>query len=222
MKNKKKFLIFFGPPASGKGTQSDNLGKKLALPVISTGELLRAEQEKKTSLGRAVLKDMAQGKLVGEKIIARIISQRLLRPDVKNGFIMDGFPRSLEQFDLLKKIFAKLAGPDDLIVGIYISCSDNEIKKRVTGRRVCECGASYHLIYNPPKKTNHCDICGRKLLQRNDDKPSVVNARLKLFYFEMQPLLKRMIADYNLVTINGNQSIGQARKEIWSKIKKLI
>lgn len=218
--NKKKIIIFLGPPGSGKGTQSDVLGEKLKLPVISPGELLRYEEEKNTKLGKSVEKKINQGKLVSSDIIEKLVEKRLKKNDARNGFILDGYPRRLEQLVWLEKKLAKFE--DKVIMVFYVKVSNKEVKARISGRRVCGCGAAYHLKYNPPKKKNRCDICGRELEIRDDDIPAIITDRLKTFHHHSKPMLSYYKKKGYLFTIDGEQSIQKIEKSIFDIAKKLI
>jgi len=215
----KIFLIFFGPPGSGKGTQVDMLAKKLKLPVICPGELLRHEIGLKTKIGKQVKSLVDLGKLVPDEIVEKIIDQRLKKPDAQKGAIFDGYPRRQKQLDFLIKRLARITSDKDYIYAILIDVSDREIKQRLSGRRACDCGAVYHLKYNPPKKSGICDLCGKKLYIRDDDKSKVIAGRLKLYYEQTKPLIDFWQKKGKLIKINGEQSIKDVEKEIWSKIK---
>ncbi len=219
---KKLILVFLGPPASGKGTQAEILGKDLGIPVISMGELLRHEYNHHTKMGREIEKYLKKGELVPDNIIQKILLKRLKKEDVKRGFILDGFPRRIEQIVYLEKIKQKFLSPFDFLVVFYIRISDREAKVRVVNRRVCECGAAYHLKYNPPKKKGICDICGKKIYRRQDDDPKIVNKRLKDFHHRIKPILN-YFADKNvLIEINGEQRIEKVQKEIKNKLNKFL
>jgi adenylate kinase len=215
----KKIFIFIGPPGSGKGTQADKLGEKLKLPVISPGELLRHEEEKGTSIGKMVRAKMAKGELVSDEIIEKVLHKRLAKKDAHKGFILDGYPRDLVQLELLKKKISKFKDPTHTICAVYIDCQDKNIKKRLGGRRVCDCGAAYHTEYNPPKKKGICDLCGKKLERREDDKPQVMARRLKQFHLGTTPILKFFKDEHLLIIINGDKEIKQVEKEINAKLK---
>lgn len=213
----KTVLIFFGPPGSGKGTQSDMIAAKIGLPIISTGELLRHEIKMKTEIGKKVEKEIAKGKYVSDDVIEKIIFKRIKNKDTKKGYVFDGFPRGKKQLDHLIKIL-KLDNPK--VLAILINVGDKEVKNRLGGRRVCDCGASYHTKFNPPKKSGICDLCGAKLSIRDDDKPSVIADRLKLYRRKIYPLLKYWEKEDRLIKINGEQSIKQVQKEIIKILKK--
>jgi len=210
MKKESLKIVFFGPPASGKGTQAELLAKKFRLPLISTGNIFRWHIKKKTFLGKKLEKLINQGKFVPDRIVNKIVASELKK--IKKGFILDGFPRNLSQAKELAKI-----SPPDLVIEIMVSSS--EVIRRISGRRVCECGETYHLIYNPPKREGICDSCGKKLFQREDDKKKNVLKRLKIYYSETKPLEDFYQKQNKLIKINGEQSIDKVHQEILKKIK---
>ena len=176
-------LILLGPPGAGKGTQAEILNKKLGIPTISTGNILRAAVKNGTPVGLKAKEYMDAGKLVPDEVIIGVISERLAEPDCQNGFILDGVPRTIPQAEALEKAGIQF----DAVVSIEIS--DDEIVERMGGRRVCEnCGASYHIVNIPPKKEGVCDVCGGALKQRKDDDPETVRDRLAVYHKETEPL----------------------------------
>lgn len=176
-------LILLGAPGAGKGTQADILSKKLNIPTISTGNILRAAIKQQTPIGLQAEAYMKAGKLVPDDVIIGIIHERIEEPDCANGYILDGVPRTIAQAEALEK--AEIVFDD--VVSIEIS--DEEIVARMTGRRVCEhCGASYHLVAVPPKQDGICDKCGGALIRRHDDEPETVRARLDVYHQETEPL----------------------------------
>lgn len=204
-------IVFIGPPASGKGTQSEMLAKKLKLPLISTGNLFRWHIENKTELGRKIEKIYNQGKLISNLIVNKIISQEIKKQ--KNGFILEGYPRNINQAKKLKSITNL-----DFVLEIWIS--DQEALRRLTGRRVCfYCGATYHLIYAPPKKKGICDKCGHRLSLREDDKREKVLKRLSIYHRQTEPLINFYQKEGILIKINGQQPILKVFKEIVNKLK---
>ena len=192
-------LILLGPPGAGKGTQAEILNKKLGIPTISTGNILRAAVKNGTPIGLKAKEYMDAGKLVPDEVIIGVISERLAEADCQNGFILDGVPRTIPQAEALEK-----AGIDfDAVVSIEIS--DDEIVERMGGRRVCTaCGAPYHVKNMPPKVEGVCDACGGKLEARADDKPEVVRDRLNVYHQETAPL-KDFYAARNLLKTVDNQ-----------------
>ena len=193
-------LILLGPPGAGKGTQAEILNKKLGIPTISTGNILRAAVKNGTPVGLKAKEYMDAGKLVpDEVIISGVISERLAEADCQNGFILDGVPRTIPQAEALEKAGISF----DAVVSIEIS--DEEIVERMAGRRVCTaCGAPYHVKNMPPKVEGVCDACGGKLEARADDKPEVVRDRLQVYHKETAPL-KDFYAARNLLKTVDNQ-----------------
>ena len=192
-------LILLGPPGAGKGTQAEILNKKLGIPTISTGNILRAAVKNGTPVGLKAKEYMDAGKLVPDEVIIGVISERLAEADCQNGFILDGFPRTIPQAEALEKAGISF----DAVVSIEIS--DEEIVERMAGRRVCAaCGAPYHVKNMPPKVEGVCDACGGKLEARADDKPEVVRDRLSVYHKETAPL-KDFYAARNLLKTVDNQ-----------------
>ena len=176
-------LILLGAPGAGKGTQADILCKELDIPTISTGNILRAAIKNGTPTGMKAKAYMDAGKLVPDDVIIGIITERVAEEDCANGYILDGVPRTIAQAEALEKAGIVF---DDVV---SIEISDEVIMERMSGRRVCEhCGASYHLVAVPPKREGICDKCGGKLVQRKDDAPETVKARLEVYHKETEPL----------------------------------
>lgn len=192
-------LILLGPPGAGKGTQAEILNKKLNIPTISTGNILRAAVKNGTPVGLQAKAYMDAGKLVPDEVIIGVISERLAEADCQNGFILDGVPRTIPQAEALEKAGITF----DAVVSLEIS--DEEIVERMGGRRVCTaCGAPFHVKNLPPKVAGVCDACGGKLEARADDKPEVVRDRLKVYHKETAPL-KDFYAARNLLKTVENQ-----------------
>ena len=192
-------LILLGPPGAGKGTQAEILNKKLGIPTISTGNILRAAVKNGTPVGLKAKEYMDAGKLVPDEVIIGVISERLAEADCQNGFILDGVPRTIPQAEALEKAGISF----DAVVSIEIS--DEEIVERMAGRRVCTaCGAPYHVKNMPPKVEGVCDACGGKLEARADDKPEVGRDRLQVYHKETAPL-KDFYAARNLLKTVDNQ-----------------
>lgn len=208
-------LVFFGPPGSGKGTQSDMLSEALGFPVISTGELLRREQKTGSVLGKQAKRIMGQGKLVSETLIDHVLWARLAKGDARNGFMLDGYPRNEQQF----KHLLRLLHGDDRLYFIEIEVSDKEVLRRLSGRRVCDCGASYHTYYHPPKKAGRCDLCGSAIHRRADDEPTVIKRRLADYHAWVRPLLEKASGRGSLIYIDGEQSIKSIQAQLRSKLK---
>lgn len=177
-------LILLGAPGAGKGTQAERLCKILGIPTISTGNILRAAIRDRTSTGLEAKAYMDAGQLVPDEVIVGIVTERLCQADCKNGYILDGVPRTLAQALALERAGIQF----DAVVSLEIS--DDAILKRMGGRRVCErCGSSYHLIAVPPKQEGICDACGGNLIRRKDDAPETVKARLDIYHRETEPLI---------------------------------
>jgi adenylate kinase len=193
-------LILLGAPGAGKGTQADILCKELDIPTISTGNILRAAIKNGTPTGMKAKAYMDEGKLVPDDVIIGIITERVAEDDCKNGYILDGVPRTIAQAEALEKAGIVF---DDVV---SIEISDEVIMERMSGRRVCEhCGASYHLVAVPPKQEGICDKCGGKLVQRKDDAPETVKARLEVYHKETEPL-KAFYAQRGLLKSVENQA----------------
>ena len=176
-------LILLGAPGAGKGTQAEIISQKLNIPTISTGNILRAAVANGTPVGLKAKEYMDAGKLVPDDVIIGVISERLAEPDCQKGYILDGVPRTIAQAEALEKAGIQF----DAVVSIEIS--DEEIERRMTGRRTCvNCGATYLMVAAPPKQEGVCDKCGQALQQRKDDKPETVKARLATYHKETEPL----------------------------------
>lgn len=210
----RKIYLFFGPPGSGKGTQTDMFGKAACLPVISTGELLRHEEKSGSDFGKKISALIDKGELVSDDLIHQMIVNRLKQPDTAKGFILDGYPRDTEQLKDLLKIISH----DDVIVPVEIKVSDKEVVNRLSGRRVCDCGATYHLIFNPPKVAGRCNECGKELYLRPDDKPEVIKERLANYKKTAEPLLTYAAEHHNLVSVDGERPIDEIQTELVERL----
>ncbi len=220
-KRKKTILIFMGPPGSGKGTQTDILAKHLKIPAISVGELLRLEVKRRTKVGREVKTKMESGLMLPDKLIRKLMEKRLLLPDTKKGFILDGYPRRYRQIRDLEGLIKEFPGAEKNLLVFYIYISDAELKKRLSRRRVCYfCGRTYHLDINPPAKPGICDNCGHKIERRRDDDPAAITRRLRIFHRDSDPMIDYFSARNNLFRINGLQKISQVQKDILNDLKK--
>jgi adenylate kinase len=183
-------MVLLGPPGSGKGTRAHIISDLYDIPVVTTGDMLREAVRDETEYGKIAEGYMQKGDLVPDKIVNGIVRERLEKPDVKNGFILDGFPRSKSQADALDRILDDL--DIELTHVLYVVLSDDVIIQRLSKRRSCpKCGAVYHLESAPPKKPGICDVCGAKLIQRNDDKEEVIQHRLEVYRTQTEPLLER-------------------------------
>ena len=206
-------LILLGAPGAGKGTQAELLVEKLSIPAISTGNMLREAMAKGTELGKKVKQYMEDGLLVPDELILGIVAERVAQPDCANGFILDGVPRTLAQAEALEAKGVKI----DHVVSIEVD--DSEIEGRMTGRRVCsKCGASYHVVANPPKTEGVCDLCGSELIIRKDDAPETVRKRLQVYHASTEVLKDFYAKLGRLRTVNGSQSIEGANEDILKAI----
>ncbi len=175
-------IIFLGAPGAGKGTQAEIVSERLSIPSISTGAIIREAIKTGTEMGKEAKKYTESGALVPDAVVIGIIKERLNKEDCANGFILDGFPRTVPQAEALDAMGVAL----DVVLSIEVA--DAAIVERMSGRRVCECGASYHIKYNPSKDGAHCDKCGKELTIRRDDAPEVVESRLKVYHETTEPL----------------------------------
>ena len=206
-------LILLGAPGAGKGTQAELLLEKLSIPAISTGNMLREAMANGSELGQKIKKLMDEGSLVPDDIILDIVAERVSQDDCKNGFILDGVPRTLAQAEALEARNVHI----DHVISIEID--DSIIEGRMTGRRVCShCGGTFHVVANPPKKSGVCDLCGGELVIRKDDAPETVRHRLEV-YHQLTEVLKDFYGNRGkLVLVNGDQSIEGANRDILSAI----
>ena len=206
-------IILLGAPGAGKGTQAELLVKKLCIPAISTGNMLREAMAQGTELGKKVRRYMDEGSLVPDEIIYDLVVDRVSKPDCSNGFILDGVPRTLAQAVVLDMRGVKV----DHVISIEVD--DKEIEYRMTGRRVCcKCGCSYHVVENPPKIEGYCDNCGNSLIIRKDDKPETVRHRLEVYHASTEVLKGFYEKLGRLVLVNGSQSIEGANEDILKAI----
>lgn len=191
-------LIILGAPGAGKGTQSEIISKKLNIPVISTGAIIREAVNSGTDLGKKAKTFMEEGKLVPDDVVIGVIKDRLSQPDCKNGFVLDGFPRTVPQAEALENMGVEI----DKVICLEVP--EEVIIKRLSGRRICNnCSATYHIAYKPPKIDGKCDICGGELIKRSDDRPETVANRLKVFH-EQNDLLKEYYSKKGkLSLVNG-------------------
>ena len=206
-------LILLGAPGAGKGTQAELLAEKFSIPAISTGKMLREAMRNGSELGEAVREIMDSGRLVPDDTVLMIVRNRIAREDCKNGYILDGVPRTLSQAVALDAADIAI----DYVVSIEIA--DDVIEKRMTGRRVCPgCGASYHIANNPPKTEGICDLCGKPLMIRKDDAPETVLKRLEVYHASTEVLKAYYAKQGKLRLVEGNQPIEDANGEILAAI----
>ena len=206
-------LILLGAPGAGKGTQAELLVQKLSIPAISTGNMLREAMKNGSALGQQVKKIMDEGSLVPDDVILDIVAERVAQDDCANGFILDGVPRTLAQAEALEAKGVKI----DHVVSIEVE--DSEIEGRMTGRRVCpKCGASYHIVANPPKMDGICNACGTELTIRKDDAPETVRKRLEVYHATTEVLKDFYGKLGRLCIVEGNQPIEKANEDILGAI----
>ena len=194
-------LILMGAPGAGKGTQSAKISEKYNIPAIATGDILRAAIKAGTELGKAAKSYIDAGQLVPDSVVIGIIKEKIATDECKNGFILDGFPRSIPQAEALDELGVKI----DVVLSIEVA--DEKIVERMSGRRVCSCGASYHVAYNPPKTADVCDKCGAALYVRADDAAETVKNRLATFHAQTEPLKDFYQAKGILVTVEGQEEV---------------
>ena len=181
-------IVMLGAPGAGKGTQAKKIAAKYNIPHVSTGDIFRANIKGGTELGKEAKSDMDAGKLVPDELTVRILLDRVSEEDCRNGYVLDGFPRTIPQAEVLDKELSKAGEKIDYAINVEVP--DEDIVGRMSGRRGCpKCGASYHLKYIPPKKEGICDACGSELVLRDDDKPETVKKRLKVYHDQTQPLI---------------------------------
>lgn len=206
-------LILLGPPGSGKGTQAKMMVKEYEIPQISTGDMLRDAVKEGSQMGMKAKGYMESGALVPDDVVVGIVGERITRPDCEDGFILDGFPRTTIQAEALQTMLSKLGLHIDHVLSIEVD--DEELVKRLTGRRTCrDCGEPYHIIFNPPKNENQCDRCGGGLYQRDDDKEKTIRNRLKTYRMQTEPLIDYYYNMGLLRHINGMGSPGEIFKLI--------
>jgi adenylate kinase len=196
-------LILLGPPGVGKGTQAQRLSAELGVPKISTGDILRGAVQKKTPLGLQAKSFMDSGKLVPDEVVIGIIRERLKESDCKDGFILDGFPRTVPQAQALAAMLGQNQSGIDRVLNFELL--DDELIRRLSGRRSCpDCQAVYHVEFNPAKKPDQCDRCGGKLMQRSDDQPETIRKRLEVYQSQTLPLIRFYERQGVLTRIEGS------------------
>jgi adenylate kinase len=207
-------LVMLGAPGAGKGTQAVVLSKKLQIPHISTGDIFRKNIKNETPLGKLAKQYIDSGALVPDEVTVGIVKDRLAEPDCANGFILDGFPRTIPQAESLDRILEELGTKLDMVIDIY--CSDDVIIKRLSGRRVCpECTAIYHIRSSEMARQGICENCGAKLIQREDDREETVRNRLKTYHDQTEPLIGYYREKGILVRVQGEGSAADTTAEIY-------
>jgi adenylate kinase len=195
-------IIMLGAPGAGKGTQAKMIADKYQLPHVSTGDIFRANIKNGTELGMEAKKYMDQGLLVPDELTVKILLDRVAQSDCKNGYVLDGFPRTIPQAEVLDKALSELGESIDYAIDVDVP--DENIISRMSGRRAClSCGATYHITHVPPKKEGICDRCGKELVLRDDDKPETVKNRLDVYHKQTQPLIDFYTKKGVLKTVDG-------------------
>jgi len=195
-------IIMLGAPGAGKGTQAKMIAEKYQIPHVSTGDIFRANIKNGTELGMEAKKYMDQGQLVPDELTVKILLDRVAQEDCKNGYVLDGFPRTIPQAEVLDNALSKLGESIDYAINVDVP--DENIVRRMSGRRACvSCGATYHMEHIPPKKEGICDTCGAELILRDDDKPETVLKRLQVYHDQTQPLIDFYTAKGVLKEVDG-------------------
>ena len=206
-------IIMLGAPGAGKGTQAKRIAEKFNIPHISTGDIFRANIKNGTDLGKEAKRYMDEGQLVPDELTVRILLDRVKDDDCKNGYVLDGFPRTIPQAEVLDKELNKLGEKVDFAVDVDVP--DENIIHRMSGRRAClKCGATYHLEYLKPKQDGVCDSCGSELVLRDDDKPETVKKRLSVYHEQTQPLIEYYTGKGILKTVDGTKDPDDVFKAI--------
>jgi len=206
-------LVLLGAPGAGKGTQAAMISEKLNIPHISTGDIFRSNIKEGTELGNKAKEYIDKGMLVPDEITIGIVKGRLLQQDCVKGFILDGFPRTIPQAEYLEKALKDMNIELDVVLNIFVA--DDAIIKRMSGRRVCPvCGASYHIVHNPPKHDGKCESCNTDVIQREDDKEETVIKRLKTYHQQTEPLIEFYNKKGKLKTVVGKESVEDTSDEV--------
>ena len=206
-------IIMLGAPGAGKGTQAKMIAEKYSIPHISTGDIFRYNIKNGTELGKEAKKYMDQGLLVPDELTVKILLDRVAQDDCKNGYVLDGFPRTIPQAEVLEEALTKLG--DRIDYAINVDVPDENIVKRMSGRRAClKCGATYHIEHVPPKKEGICDVCASELVLRDDDKPETVQKRLSVYHEQTQPLIDYYNRQGILKTVNGTRPLEEVFADI--------
>ncbi len=206
-------IIMLGAPGAGKGTQAKKIAEKYQIPHISTGDIFRANIKGGTELGMKAKSYMDQGGLVPDDITIGMLLNRIKEEDCANGYVLDGFPRTIPQAESLTKALGEMGESIDYAIDVDVP--DENIINRMAGRRAClACGATYHIVYNPPKQEGICDVCGEKLVLRDDDKPETVQKRLGVYHEQTQPLIEYYGKAGILVTVDGTKDLNEVFKDI--------
>ena len=210
-------IIMLGAPGAGKGTQAKKIADKYQIPHISTGDIFRANIKEGTELGKKAKSYMDQGQLVPDELTLELIMDRFQNPDCKNGYVLDGFPRTIPQAEALTEALAKKGETIDYAINVEVP--DENIINRMGGRRAClACGSTYHIVYAPTRVEGICDRCGEKLVLRDDDKPETVKNRLNVYHNQTQPLIEYYTRQGKLADVDGTQSM----EDVFNAIVKIL
>lgn len=210
-------IILLGAPGAGKGTQAVILAEKLNIPHISTGDIFRANIKNGTGLGKKAKEYMDKGLLVPDELTVDLVKDRLQKDDCNNGFILDGFPRTIPQAEFLDKVLTEMGIELDFVLNIDVP--DSEILKRLSGRRTCPgCGMSYHISFNPPKKEGVCDSCSTALIQRDDDKEETIMKRLETYHKQTEPLAEYYSKKGKLTNASGTGNLDETTNEVFKAL----
>lgn len=206
-------IIMLGAPGAGKGTQAKKIAEKYSIPHISTGDIFRANIKNGTELGNKAKSYMEQGLLVPDELTCDLVVDRINQEDCANGYVLDGFPRTIPQAEALKNALDKLNAKIDFAIDVDVP--DENIVTRMSGRRAClACGCTYHIVYNAPAKEDICDVCGAKLVLRDDDKPETVQKRLTVYHDQTQPLIDFYAKEGVLKQVDGTQNLEKVFQDI--------
>ena len=214
-------IVLLGPPGAGKGTQAKSISTKYSIPHISTGDIFRKNISENTPLGIEAKSYMDAGKLVPDEVTINMVKDRLVQDDCKNGYLLDGFRRTVEQAEALQEFLS--ARGEKLDTALLIDVQKEFILERMTGRRVCpSCGASYHIKFNPTKTAGKCDLCGADVIQRKDDTEETVKERLDVYESQTQPLINFYKDKDMLSVVDGTQEINQVFESICKLLEGVI
>lgn len=206
-------IIMLGAPGAGKGTQAIKIAEKFSIPHISTGDIFRANIKNNTELGQKAKTFMDQGLLVPDELVVDLVADRVVQSDCANGYVLDGFPRTIPQAESLDAVLESIGQKVDFAINVEVP--DANIVERMSGRRACvKCGATYHLMYAPTKVADVCDRCEGALILRDDDKPETVQKRLGVYHDQTQPLIEYFTSKNILVEVDGTQEINTVFKDI--------